>query len=72
LTKLTVPEVVEPFEDEKLATVKLAIATGQIKQTVKAIREYLRCGQDKAASIHKLLVYPQGNVTQSFQKSSAA
>lgn len=70
--ELAMPEILTSPEDEKLATVKHAIASGQIRQTVTAIRKYLRCGQDKAVSIHKLLVNHRGNVTQSFQKSSAA
>lgn len=57
LTALPVSDVFVSPDDDKLAKVKHAIATGQIRQTVRDIREYLRCGQDKAIAIYNLLVH---------------
>lgn len=59
LIELPIPEVLALSEDEKLATLKHAIDTGEIKPTVAAIRKFLRCGQDKAVLIHKLLAHPK-------------
>ena len=58
-TVLPVSDVFVSPDDDKLAKVKHAIATGQIRQTVRDIREYLSCGQDKAIAIYNLLVHPK-------------
>jgi hypothetical protein len=71
LTESSGSDDIVSSKDEKLEVVKQAIDSGTIKPTVTAIRKYLRCGQDKAFAIHKLLVNHRGNVTQGFLKNSS-
>ena len=56
LTELSLPEILVSSKDEKLATLKHAIDTKEIKPTVAAIREFMQCSQSQAMSLRKVFI----------------
>jgi anti-sigma28 factor (negative regulator of flagellin synthesis) len=60
LTELPVPEALISSEDEKLATLKHAIETGEIKLKVETVRKFMHCSQKRAMLLRReLLTHPK-------------